>query len=394
MRLEQSDSYLRTFDAQVKEVSSFSGRPSLILYASAFYPESGGQLGDTGQIGDVQIVDVQQDASGRVHHLFEGRELEPGHTYRAEIDWERRREHMALHTGQHMLSKALLEVAQAETVSSRLGATDCTIDVSRADLEHAWLDQAQGLVNRVIDEARPVRAWLPTPSELRALKLRRAPKVTEGIRVVSVEGFDDTPCGGTHVSNTSEVGLVWITGSERYKGGTRIHFSAGARARRELCERAALLSGMASARSLGIADVPSALDRAEQGVRDARQEAGALRGRLADALVSSVEWLGPRAVVRVESDPEVARMLVERLLAQRSDAEVFLAVPVPEKAAVQIIIARASDSGLDAGSAFRALGKALGGKGGGKPERAEGRFGADFSWDAARAQCPELFGAV
>ncbi|MGE0328684.1 MAG: alanyl-tRNA editing protein [Polyangiaceae bacterium] len=392
MRLEQQDSYLRTFDARVKAIGTFEGRPSLILEASAFYPESGGQLGDTGHVGDTRIIDVQQDEAGTVHHLFEGAALEVGRNYSAEIDWERRREHMALHTGQHMLSKALLDVAKAETVSSRLGATDCTIDVSRADLGERWLDEAQALVNEVIDAARPVRAWLPTAAELAELRLRRAPKVSDGIRVVSVEGFDDTPCGGTHVSNTAEVGLVWVTGSERYKGGTRIHFSAGPRARRELFERAQLLGTMASARSIGVADVPSALERSEQGFRDARQEAGLLRARLADALVQGVKWEGARAVVSLESELELGRSLCERLLQQRPDAEVFLAVSVPDKQAVQVMIARASGSSLDAGATFKLLAAALGGRGGGKPERAEGRFDSAFGWDLARRECPTVFG--
>ncbi|MCA9640174.1 MAG: alanyl-tRNA editing protein, partial [Myxococcales bacterium] len=262
----------------------------------------------------------------------------------------------------------------------------------RADLGQRWLDAAEALVNRVIDEARPVRAWLPTNAELAQLELRRAPKVSHGIRVVSIEGFDDTPCGGTHVANTAEVNVVWITGSERYKGGTRIHFSAGPRARRELFDRAALLGGMASARSIGVADVPAALERSEQSLKDARQEAGLLRGRLADALASSVEWQGARAVVWLESELELGRSLAERLLQSRPDAEVFLAVAIPDKQSVQVMIARAGQSSLDAGATLKAIAVALGGRGGGKPERAEGRFDHAFTWDLAREKCPAVFG--
>ncbi len=391
MRLEQSDSYLRTFDALVQAQSELNGRPTLILQASAFYPESGGQLADTGRIGDVRIVDVQQDAEGRVHHIFEGGTLDVGKSYPAEIDWARRREHMALHTGQHMLSRALLDVAKAETVSSRLGATDCTIDVTRADLGERWLHEAQALANEVVDSAREVRSWLPSASELGQLSLRRAPKVDRGIRVVSVEGFDDTPCGGTHVSNTAEVGLLWISGSERYKGGTRIHFSAGPRARRELIERADLLGRMAAARNMGVTDVAPGFERLEQSAKEARQEISALRVRLADALAANVEWEAARAVVRLDGELELGRALVERVLASRSDAEVFLAVPILDKCSVQIIIARGADSSLDASAALGALSKAFGGRGGGKPERAEGRFGDSFTWAGARERCPQLF---
>lgn len=385
MRLEQIDSYQRAFSARVVEVSSFrtsaegAPRPSLLLEASAFYPESGGQLADTGRIGDALVTDVQLDESGRVHHLFTGPPPRVGEEYLAEIDWARRREHMALHTGQHVLSRALLQVARAETVSSRLGASDCTIDVGRADLGAQWLLEAQALANQIVDEARPVTAWLPTDSELAALKLRRAPKVTDGIRVVSVADFDDTPCGGTHVANTSEIGLVWICSNERYKGGTRVHFSAGPRARAELFRRSQALAGLAAQLGTGIDDLQPAISRLEHSLREARGEQGRLRAELADSVATATAWHGPRALVELAGDLDLARAVVERLT-RRPDAEVLVAVAVD--AGTQLIIARGATSGLDAGATLKRIAGHLGGRGGGKPERAEGRLPAPIDLTA------------
>lgn len=382
MRLEQVDAYQRSFLARVAEVSSFArsasapadqARPSLLLEASAFYPESGGQLADTGRIGDALIVDVQLDDSGRVHHLFTGPAPQVGQEYQAEIDWDRRREHMALHTGQHVLSRALLEVAKAETVSSRLGASDCTIDVARADLGTQWLLEAQALANQVVDDARPVRSWLPSQSELSALKLRRAPKVSEAVRVVSVAGFDDTPCGGTHVSNTSEIGVVWITGSERYKGGTRVHFAAGPRSRGELMRRSQTLGSLAAQLGTALADVQPALARLEQSLREARGEQGRLRAELADRLAAAAVWRGSRALVELGGDLELGRAVVERLT-RRPDAEVILAVALED--GTQLIVARGAEASLDAGATLKRIAAHLGGRGGGRPERAEGRLPA------------------
>src|SRR5262249_3425100 len=157
------------------------------------------------------------------------------------IDRARRRVHMALHTGQHTLSRALVDVARADTVSSRLGETACTIDVDQAQVAERDLARAEDLVNSIIDADAPVRAFLPEPGELAALPLRRPPKVETDIRIVAVGEFDYSPCGGTHCLRTAQVGFVSVTGVERYKGKIRITFAAGRRARAELAGHASVL---------------------------------------------------------------------------------------------------------------------------------------------------------
>ena len=96
---------------------------------------------------------------------------------------DRRRDFMAQHTVQHMLSRALVDEARAETVSSRLGASSCTLDVSRPSLTEAEIARAEDVVNATIRDDRVVRAFFPSEEELRTLPLRRAPKVASGIRV-------------------------------------------------------------------------------------------------------------------------------------------------------------------------------------------------------------------
>jgi len=107
---------------------------------------------------------------------------------------------MALHTGQHMLSRALADVAKGETVSSRLGESACTIDLDLEAVDERLVAEAEALVNAVVDDDVPVRAWFPSAVELAALPLRRTPKVTEDIRVVAVGDFDFTPCGGDNAT--------------------------------------------------------------------------------------------------------------------------------------------------------------------------------------------------
>jgi alanyl-tRNA synthetase len=143
-RLYFDDPLLVRFSSRVVAHGRFGERPSVILERTAFYPEAGGQMADRGTLGGHAVDDVQIDEAGVVHHLVAGGALpEVGAEVAGEIDRDRRRAHMALHTGQHMLSRALVETAAAGTISSRLGDSACTIDVDAAKLEESDLALAE-----------------------------------------------------------------------------------------------------------------------------------------------------------------------------------------------------------------------------------------------------------
>jgi alanyl-tRNA synthetase len=213
-RLYFEDPLLTVFSARVIAHASHAGRPSLLLDRTGFYPEAGGQMSDRGELAGAAIADVQVDDADLVHHvLAEGATLPAiGSEVTGTIDRARRRVHMALHTGQHMLSRALLDEAGGETVSSRLGESACTIDLGLEKADEAAIARAEALCNSVIDDDVRIRAFFPDAAELAALPLRRRPKVDENIRVVQIGDYDVSPCGGTHCTGSAQVGLVRITG--------------------------------------------------------------------------------------------------------------------------------------------------------------------------------------
>ncbi len=383
-RLYYDDSLLLAFDAHVTAHASFGGRPSVLLDQTAFYPESGGQMADRGRIGDSVVVDVQADDDGAVHHIVEGELPDAGATLPARIDAARRRTHMALHTGQHILSRALLDVAHAETVSSRLGETTCTLDVDAATLSESEVARAEDLANAIVDSDVRVRAWFPDPGELAGLSLRRAPKVEREIRVVQIGDFDVSPCGGTHCLGSAQVGLVRISGVERYKGGTRLVFSAGRRARAELAHEAGVLRGLGRDFTCGPADVPAAVDKLRRQLAEARESLGLVRARLADhaadALLAEAARSGERRLVaQIDGAPaELLRAVATRLCDALPDAVALLAGGTAE--GTPVLAARGAHSDFDCGAFVKQLATASGGRGGGRPERAEGRLppGVDF----------------
>jgi len=385
-RAYYDDVLLDALESTVTAHGALGERPSVILDRTVFYPEAGGQMADRGVLAGAAVLDVQVDDDGAVHHVVEGPLPAVGARVTGVIERPRRREHMALHTGQHMLSRALVDVARAETVSSRLGDTACTIDVDRDGLGEAKIAECEALVNRVIDEDRPVRAWFPSAEELRSLALRRAPKQTENVRVVDVAGFDISPCGGTHVLRTAEVQLVRVTSVERYKGGTRVTFTAGPRGRAALFDEDRSLRELARELVCPPHEVGKHVARVRADTLAVREELGRARALLARFLADEARAraMGDRVFLLLpEGGIELAKGVVAHLV---KDGALTVIVGVGIEDGVHTIVARGPGSTTDCGALLKALAASCGGRGGGRPERAEGRMpvGIDVE-SAARA---------
>ncbi|MFY0522254.1 alanyl-tRNA editing protein [Archangium gephyra] len=388
-RLYYSDPFLFRFTGRVLAHGTWNGAPSVVLDRSAFYPEAGGQMADRGVLGGRALRDVQVDDAGVVHHVLElpeGTGLpEVGAELSGEIDRVRRRTHMALHTGQHMLSRALVDVANAHTVSSRLGETLCTIDVDLDVLDERRVAEAEALVNALIDDDIVIRAFFPTPEELAALPLRRAPKVTDNIRVIQMGDFDVSPCGGTHCTRSAQVGMVRVLGVERYKGKGRVLFSAGRRARTELWEEASVLRALGRSFTCGPLDVPASVDKLRRDLTEVREALGAARAKLAEStateLAAQLEQAPGKPVVAVldGATPEYLRSVAARLTS-RPEAVVLLAGRNPE--GLSVLITRGSGSSFGCGAFLKRAAEAAGGRGGGRPEHAEGRLPPTTDWPA------------
>jgi alanyl-tRNA synthetase len=394
-RLYWTDSLLFRFEARVVAHARLGGAAAVELSQTAFYPEVGGQLGDRGRAswdgGGADIVDAQEDGDRVLHVLAPDAPVPPvGARVRVEVDEARRRDHMSQHTGQHLLSRALLDRAGAPTVSSRLGESACTVDVAREAIPEDELAEAEALVNRVVLEDRPVRALMPSPEELARLPLRREPKVKGEVRVIEVEGFDFSPCGGTHVSRTGQVGTVHVHAVERYKGGLRLSFNCGLRAARELAEKDRILSSLAREFSTGFEGVAGAVARLKADNLALFRAAGALRERLAALhardLLQGAPRVGtpPLAFAAVRFDGETIEFLRALSAALATERDAVAIVWGASAEGVRVLAARGAGAGrFDAGAALRRIASAAGGRGGGRADRAEGVLPAGSDPQAA-----------
>jgi alanyl-tRNA synthetase len=395
-KLYWADPFAASFDAPAARAGELGGRRTIVLDRTLFYPESGGQLADTGTlvVGDatLRVDDVQVDDAGVIHHVVDhvvgagvaGAEpFDPaqGVPVKGTIDLPRRRDHMAQHTAQHALSRALVDVARAETVSSRLGAASCTIDVEGA-LSDRDVARAEDLVNAVVTDDVVVRQLFPSPAELAAMPLRRAPKVDRDVRVIEIEGFDLSPCGGTHCTRSGQIGLVRVVGLEKYKGGWRVTFHAGKRALDDVRRKDAVLAELARDFTCGVLDVGSAVAKLRAELKARLDALSTTRGELVELVAERVLAAHPPdpsgttrvVLVRDHDDVPMLRTLAGRLTERRPDVVALCASGAAGPDWSVVVQRGAAATGFDCGAWLKAAAARHGGRGGGRPERAEGRL--------------------
>src|SRR6266566_2093353 len=230
-RLYYSDSHLIEFEARVLDVTErVSGWAAVLLNRTAFYPTGGGQPSDTGTLNGMRVVECIDDGEKGVLHVVKGATPSVGSIVKGRVDWLRRLDHMQQHTGQHILSQSFITLFNAPTKSFRVLDQSCEIDVELTNPTTEIIERAGELANNVIWEDRPVTIRNVTAEEAAALPLRKDPARQGELRLIEIDGFDLTPCGGTHAYRTGEVGMIAVRSWERAKGLTRIEFVAGMRA--------------------------------------------------------------------------------------------------------------------------------------------------------------------
>lgn len=227
-RLYWENPYLFETDAKVESIHNSEDGFQVILDRTIFYPDlSGGQPGDEGTINGVRVIRTYENGDKLVHVTHEN--LSPGKA-KLRINGERRIDLMQQHSGQHLLSGVLFRLFGSETIGFHLGEEYTTIDLNVPDISEDESLRAEQLSNKIIQSNFRIKSYVVSPEEARFLPVRKNPSVEKNIRVVEIDGFDYSPCGGTHVATTGELGLLKVIKKEKYKGNTRIYFLTGKRA--------------------------------------------------------------------------------------------------------------------------------------------------------------------
>jgi alanyl-tRNA synthetase len=403
-RLERDDAYLRTFASELLDVRRDQAGAWWRLRESGFYPTGGGQphdegtltllnaLGEEGAVWRVAAVEAEGDVVWHRVVPLDDSESEPAPAarLRGRIDWDRRFRHMQRHSAQHLVSQAFVRVDPAfGTRAVALGSPDVTLDLAGEPGEAA-VDEALALANEVASQALPITAFEVDEGELHAYPLRRPAKVAGRVRLVRMGDWEVSACGGTHLHNTAEALPILALGRERIRAGlTRVTFRAGLEAVAHANATHAAATAAARALSTGVPELVTRVQALQAEAAEARRELAHAQRALASA---RAEVLAPTpgaivALVLASDEAHLTTELADALAERGATAVVGAAL---EAKAVLVV---ASGSGRDVRPALRAGLAVLGGRGGGRPERAQGA-GPDASRLAeAVAAASQLLGA-
>ncbi len=389
-RLYYTDPYLTAFDATVTEVTEHEGSPAVVLDRTAFYPTSGGQPFDTGRLGEANVLSVVERDDRAVLHVLD-RPLPSGPVH-GTVDWVRRFDHMQQHTGQHLLSAAFDRLLHIRTESVHFGASTATLDLARV-VSAREIDLAEDEANRIIWDNRPVAIRFADAAEAAALSLRKESSREGELRLIDIEGFDVSACGGTHVARTGAVGVVAVTASEKFRGGSRIEFVCGGRALRTFrVQRDAIAASVRLVSALP-GELPAGIERLQTETKDVRRQLKEARSRLAgfeaDALAAQATRRDGVALVVAcldGWDPAGLKTIASAIAARPDHVAILFGTPAPAAA----VIARAAGAPFDCAAALARLVDAFGGKGGGRPDLAQGG-GLQGTPDALIAFASALF---
>jgi alanyl-tRNA synthetase len=390
-RLYYADAYQVRFVAQVVERLSWPdngeqadpGCPAVVLDRTAFYPTGGGQPHDAGWLNGVPVVDVvERDADGAVIHLL-ARSLD-AEQVEGKVDWKRRFDLMQQHTGQHILSAAFVERLQANTVGFHLADGYATIDLDRAPLSVGDLDGVEAWTNAAVFRNLPVHARFVSDAEVASLSLRKPLAHPGPVRIIEIPDLDCSACGGTHVRATGEVGLIKITRSERRGTEMRVEFLCGGRALSDYRAKNALLMDVAREFTIAHWEVADLVHRLSDDLKQTRRDLQRTRDALLDVEAETL-WhrsasLGTIRLVRAQLSGRTLEDL--KHLAQRLTGfprtVVLLAGGEEAEGKAYLTFARSADLTANMGDLLRDACQVIGGRGGGRPEFAQGG-GSDFS---------------
>lgn len=371
-RLYEDNAYEVAFSAEVISVTPVKDGAEVVLSRTCFFPEEGGQSADRGTLMGLPVIDVQI-SDGVITHTVGAVDaceaFRVGETVTGQIDWEFRFRNMQMHSAEHICSGLVHSHFGFANVGFHLSENSATMDYN-GELTKEQVEAIETEVNQIIVEGRRIKAWYPSPEELKTLPYRSKKELTGPVRIVEIEGTDLCACCATHVRSTSEIGLFKVVSSERYKGGTRLHYLAGFRALSYFRECMAYLGEAGQILSAKQTDIVPAIRSLSNEVKELRFRLGSMERELADAAIERYfkkrggedgKKLADDAVLFLSGDASVARHALDRM------EELFdgtCALFIGQDGSYRYFLERQGGTVTEIGNALK---EQLSARGGGKP---------------------------
>ncbi|MBE5933737.1 MAG: alanyl-tRNA editing protein [Lachnospiraceae bacterium] len=226
------DINITEFDGKVMACEYDEARKlyKVLLDATAFFPEEGGQSADIGSLGGQRVMDVQIK-DDLIYHYVENA-MEVGTTVTSQVDWNQRFDFMQQHSGEHILSGLIHNKFGYNNVGFHLSNNEVTMDFNGT---LTW-EQARDIeleANRIVYQNLPVEILYPSAEELANMEYRSKIEIDGQVRIVAIPGVDMCACCAPHVATTGQIGIIKIVSVQSYKGGVRLSILCGERALRD-----------------------------------------------------------------------------------------------------------------------------------------------------------------
>lgn len=375
-KLYYKDSHCFEFTALVLDCRETARGPALILDRTAFFPEGGGQLADTGSLGAVKVLDVHEK-EGEILHYCDG-PLMPGERVEGRLDAEQRLVRMQNHSGEHVVSGLAHKLFGCENVGFHMGEDFVTIDFDR-ELSREQLMEIETLANRAVREDLPVSCTFPEPEVLKSLEYRSKLELTENVRIVEIPGVDRCACCAPHVERTGEIGLIKVLDWERHRGGLRLSLACGMLALRDYRVKQENISAISQALSSKRHETAAAVERLLQEQQKSKERIAALSLELARYMAEDREETEGNICVFDSVLDEVALRELVNLLMEKCRG-IAAAFSGDDRRGYRYIMGSRE---LDMRSLAKELNSLIEGRGGGKARMIQGSASASAAAIAA-----------
>ena len=296
-KLYYEDSHMKSFSARVLSCRETGGGYEVILDATAFYPEGGGQACDLGLLGDAAVLDVQERDT-QIVHLCD-RPLPVDETVEGKLDWERRFDLMQQHSGEHIVSGIVHTMFGYHNVGFHVGRDMMEIDFD-GPISPEALQSIENKANEAVWANLPIRCYYPSEEELPNTFYRTKKALPWPVRIVNIPDVDSCACCGVHVKTTGEIGLIKLVSCVKFHQGVRIELCCGRRALRlmqRVFEQNRMVSQAFSAKLLETGDAAKKMNEA---LSAGKYRATAFRNRLFAAIADG--YTGRGDVVHFEEN--------------------------------------------------------------------------------------------
>jgi len=369
--------YLYEIEAIVEEKKLKDNKCYVKLNKTIFYPNlSGGQPGDKGTIDGINVLNTYEEEDNIVHVLERNlTQLK----VRLKIDPMTRFDLMQQHSGQHLLSGVFYNLYDAETVGFHLGEEIVTIDITMSEIDLDEINKVELMCNKIIQSNFKVKSYFVAKDSISSLPVRKPPTVDSDIRIVEIEGYDFSPCGGTHVSNTGEIGLLKIRKWEKYKGNTRVEFICGNRALNDYQWKSDYIKSMALMMSSKDKDVLSKVEKIYQDKLMLEKELTSLKSDLitlrSQTLLSDYEDINGFRVICNTFTNETFKDLsfLNSFICNNNDNIVTLFTLKSENGC-QFLVSKSKDVQINLSQLFKDLSSSMTIKGGGNNNTIQGNL--------------------